>query len=92
MSRPRSWVRRVARTSDALDLPKGVFTRSAAGIARGLKRSAHASRRRKSSEFQSAMSMLNYHINRSGRGLAAAQKRRLERAKTALRRLYGRPP
>jgi len=92
MSRPGSWVRRVARTSNALDLPKGVFTRSARGVALGLKRSAHASKRRKGSEFQSAMSMLNYHINRGGGRLPAAQRRRLERAKGELRKLYGRAP
>ncbi len=90
MVRQASWVRHVAETSNALDLPKGIFTRSARGIALGLKRSAHASKRRKASEFQSAMSMLNLYINRAGRGLSPAQKRRLESAKDELRRLYGR--
>ena len=91
MPRTKYWVRHVAQTSNALDLPTGLFTRPARGIALGLKRSAHASRRRKAGEFQSAMSMLNYHINRGGRGLPAARKRQLEKAKDELRRLYGRP-
>lgn len=91
MTGKKRWIGRVAASSDALDLPKGIFSRPARGVAAGLKRSAHASRRRKGSEFQSAMSMLNYHINRGGRGLAPAQRRRLERAKEELRRLYGRP-
>lgn len=90
---PRSsrWSAEVGRTSNALDLKKGVFTqRSARAIAASLKRSALASHRRKSAPFRSAMSMLNFHINRGGRGLSAEQRRRLERAKVELRRLFGR--
>jgi hypothetical protein len=33
--------------------------------------------------------MLNFYINRAGRGLTGTQKRRLELAKTELRRLFG---
>jgi hypothetical protein len=58
-------------------------------MARSLKRSADRSRRRKSAPFRSAMSMLNFHINRGGKGLSASQRRTLERAKGALRKLYG---
>ncbi|MBI2385168.1 MAG: DUF3175 domain-containing protein [Elusimicrobia bacterium] len=90
--RAARWVRRVALTSNALDLPKGIFTRPARGIALGLRRSARASRRRKGTEFQSAMSMLNYHINRGGRRLSAERRRELQKAKGELRRLYGRRP
>lgn len=91
MTRPVKWIQRVARTSDALDLPDKIFTRKARGIAAGLKRSARASRRRKAGEFQSAMSMLNYHLNRGGRRMPPAQRRECEKAKGELRRLYGRP-
>jgi hypothetical protein len=59
-------------------------------IARSLKRSAEASSRRKASPFQSAMSMLNFYINRAGRGLPEKQNRVLTQAKTELRRLFGR--
>jgi Protein of unknown function (DUF3175) len=79
------------RTSNALDLESGVFKlRSARAIAASLKRSALASRRRKSEPFRSAMSMLNFHINRSGRGLSAERRRTLERAKVELRRMFDR--
>lgn len=85
------WSAEVARTSNALDLKQGIFTqRSARAIAASLKRSALASRRRRSEPFRSAMSMLNYHINRGGRGLSAERRRTLERAKTELRHLFGR--
>ena len=81
------------RTSNALDLERGVFMqRSPRAVARSLKRSAERSRRRKSAPFRSAMSMLNFHINRAGRGLSRSQRAVLERAKDELRKLYGRRP
>jgi len=80
------------KTSNALDLEEGVFThRSPRAIAASLKRSALASHRRKAQPFRSAMSMLNFHINRAGRGLKPRQRQALERAKVELRRLFGRP-
>ena len=88
---PTRWSARVMKTSDALDLEPGVFThRSARAIAASLKKSALASRRRKAEPFRSAMSMLNFHINRSGRSLAPERRATLERAKVELRRLFGR--
>jgi hypothetical protein len=81
----------VTQTSNALDLEAGVFTWSDPGrIARSLKLSAEASGRRKTAPFQSAMSMLNFYINRAGRGLPARQKRILHRANVELRKLFGR--
>jgi Protein of unknown function (DUF3175) len=81
----------VTRESDALDLEAGVFSKAdPRAIARSLKRSADESRRRKSSPFPSAMSMLNFYINRAGKNLSAADRKRLEAAKDELRALYGR--
>jgi Protein of unknown function (DUF3175) len=83
----------VTRESDALDLESAVFKkRGPAAIARSLKRSADSSRRRKSAPFRSAMSMLNFYINRAGENLTPERKKVLERAKDQLRRLYGRAP
>ena len=59
-------------------------------IALSLKRSAEHSKRRKGTPYQSAMSMLNFYINRAGRNLPQKQKRVLERAKDELRDLFGR--
>jgi hypothetical protein len=79
------------RTSNALDLEAGVFTqRSPRAIAASLKRSALESQRRKAEPFRSAMSMLNFHINRSGRALLPERRETLERAKVELRRLFRR--
>jgi len=85
------WSARVTRESSALDLDPGVFTwKDPRRIARSLKRSADVSTRRKAAPFCSAMSMLNFYVNRAGRNLDADQRRVLERAKSELRRLYGR--
>lgn len=86
----RYWSRRVTETSNALDLEPGVFTYpSPRAIALSLKRSAERSRRRKADPFRSAMSMLNFYINRAGRSLSPARRRVLERAKAELRRVFG---
>jgi Protein of unknown function (DUF3175) len=69
-------------TSDALDLESNVFkSTSARRIAASLKRSAESSRRRKGTPFQSAMSMLNFYINRAGHNLPERQKQVLTNAK-----------
>jgi hypothetical protein len=88
----RRWSAGVSKRSNALDLERGVFTLpTARQIAWSLKRSAEASDRRKAQPFQSAMSMLNFEINRAGRALAAPRRRKLERAKQELRKAFGRP-
>jgi hypothetical protein len=85
------WSARVTKESDALDLEQRAFApRDPRRIAQSLKRSAERSRRRKASPFQSAMSMLNFYINRAGRNLPATRKRVLDKAKDELRRLYDR--
>src|SRR5262245_60985734 len=85
----RRWSAEVAKRSDALDLEHEVFKkRSAHDIAVSLKHSAEASKRRKGTVRQSAMSMLNFYINRAGKNLSASRKRTLERAKGELRGLF----
>jgi hypothetical protein len=86
-SKPRQrWSQRVTQRSDALSLERGVFSgRDPAHIARSLKRSAERSRRRKADPYRSAMSMLNFYINRAGRKLPKSRLHILERAKRELR-------
>ena len=79
------------RHSDALDLEKSVFkSASPRRIALSLKRSAETSHRRKGTPFQSAMSMLNFYINRGGANLTGHRKDVLNRAKRELRTAFGR--
>ncbi|HEX3457105.1 MAG TPA: DUF3175 domain-containing protein [Candidatus Baltobacteraceae bacterium] len=88
---PRQWSHEVTENSNALDLRADVFTLDdPKAIARSLKRSAEESRRRKSSPYRSAMSMLTFYINRAGKNLPAKRRHVLERAKEALREEFGR--
>lgn len=86
------WSQRVTESSNALDLEPGVFALDdPRQIAQSLKDSAERSQRRKAEPFRSAMSMLNFYINRAGRKLSAIQRARLEAAKVELRTLFGKP-
>jgi hypothetical protein len=87
----KHWSQQVTRNSHALDLEAGVFTLDdPRQIALSLQRSAEASTRRKTDPFRSAMSMLNFYINRAGRNLPARQRAVLKAARDELRALYGR--
>jgi hypothetical protein len=85
----RRWSAQVTAHSDALTLEDSVFTRSPAEIAQSLKRSAERSRRRKSSPYRSAMSMLTFYANRAGKNLSAARRKKLDNAKEELRKAFG---
>jgi len=90
-SKNRRWSARVTKHSNALDLQPKVFrSTNPRRIALSLKRSAQSSKRRKGTPYQSAMSMLNFYINRAGKSLPKKQKRVLERAKGELRDVFGR--
>ena len=81
----------MTRHSDALDLEPQVFKSSSPKrIAQSLKRSAETSRRRKGTAYQSAMSMLNFYVNRGGANLSTHRKDVLNRAKRELRHVFGR--
>ena len=85
------WSRHVNETSNALDLEAGIFkTGTAREIAQSLKHSALRSDRRKGTPFQSAMSMLNFYINRAGTTLPESRRQVLEEAKRELREVFGR--
>jgi hypothetical protein len=83
------WSHKVTRESNALDLEPGVFRQSdPKAIARSLKKSAETSRRRKTTPFQSAMSMLNFYLNRAGSRLPSRRRSKLVQTKAALRDLF----
>ena len=83
------WSGYVTKHSNSLDLDQGLFTwKDPRRIARSLKQSAERSKRRKAKPFQSAMSMLNFYINRAGKNLSIKQKKILEKAKIELRKLF----
>jgi hypothetical protein len=71
------WVAKVK--TDSTHPAEGLFTKSATTIARAL-----ASKKVSPKGPSSGMRMLTYFINRGGRGLSAARRAELEKAKTLL--------
>lgn len=83
------WSQQITQNSRALILEEGVFTwDNPKKIAKSLQRSAQHSKNIKGTPFQSAMSMLNFYINRAGKNLSSERKQILEQAKIELRKLY----
>ncbi len=81
----RQWSSDVTETSDALDLEEGIFTWDDPNrIAKSQMESAKKSKRRKGSPKQSAMSMLNFYINRAGKNLTRDRINILNQAKKNL--------
>ena len=76
-TKTKRWVAKVK--TDSTHPPHGLFTKSAPVIARAL-----ASKKVSPKGPQSGMRMLNYFINRAGRGLSASRRATLERAKILL--------
>ena len=86
----KDWSKEVTLKSRALVLEQGVFTwKNPKRIAMSLKKSAEESKNRKGTPFQSAMSMLNFYINRAGKNLDPKQLQILEQAKKELRIVFG---
>src|ERR671937_182263 len=75
----RRWVGRV--TTDSTHPPPRTFTGSAAEIARTMARKDVSPR-----GLGSGIRMIQYFINRAGKGLSATRRRELERAKRILQR------
>jgi Protein of unknown function (DUF3175). len=90
-ARSRRWSARVTQQSDALDLRPQIFkSKDPRHIALSLKRSAERSKRRKGTPRQSAMSMLNFYINRAGENLPDSRRRILGKAKDELKAAFDR--
>lgn len=88
-SQRKKWSQEVTKHSQVLDLEPGIFTwHDPRKIALSLKKSAERSSRRKGTAYQSAMSMLNFYINRAGRKLPVDQKKILEGVKPILRQVF----
>src|SRR5258708_39809437 len=76
---PKQWVSKVNTVSTYP--PEGLFTKDAATIARQL-----ASKKVSPKGPASGMRMLTYFINRAGKGLSAARRAELTKAKSLLSR------
>ena len=76
-SQSRKWIANVKTVSTFP--PPGLFTKSPAAIAKAL-----ASKEVSPKGPASGMRMLTFFINRAGRGLSAARRKNLEKAKVLL--------
>jgi len=84
----KQWSKAVTEHSHALQLKEGIFTwNDPEKIAQSLWRSALQSKERKSTPYQSAISMLNFYINRAGKNLKHAQKNIWLQAKKLLQKI-----
>jgi hypothetical protein len=90
MTHVNKWSRNVTEHDNALGLEPGIFaTGSAQEIAASLKHSAEE--KGDTDPFRSAMSMLDFYINRAGKNLSPERRSVVENAKGELRRVFGRP-
>ena len=89
--RGRRWSARVTRTSHAMDTQAGIFkSKDPDKIAHSLLNSARRSKTRKTTPYQSAMSLLNFYENRGGKNLSKSRRHILDEAKSSLRHIAGR--
>lgn len=73
-----------------MDIAGGTFASDdPVKIARAVEKDAEVSKRRKSTPYRSAMSMLTFYINRAGANLTAKHRKVLEDAKDVLREQFG---
>jgi hypothetical protein len=85
------WSKAVTEHDDHSARPPGVFKSGDPDkIAAALQRSAEDPERGSDDPYRSAMSMLDFYVNRAGRSLSAKERAALAKAKTALRKRFGR--
>ena len=88
--KPNKWSQEVTDHDHPFALPPGVFkSADPEVIAEALQHSAEDPKRASHDAFQTAMSMLDFYINRAGKNLSATDRDALEKAKTALRKRFG---
>lgn len=86
------WSQSDERREEIEDVSPDVFqNEDPASIAKLLKRTAERTHKKRTTPYRSAMSMLVFYINRSGRNLPARQLKVLEDAKEELRVLFDKP-
>ncbi len=88
--KPNKWSQEVTDHDHPYALPPGVFKSADPDvIAAALQHSAEDPKRASGDAFQTAMAMLDFYINRAGKNLSATDLDALEKAKTALRKRFG---
>jgi len=84
------WSKSVTDNDRSDAIPPGVFkSGNPEDIAAALQKAAQDPSRASDDPYRSAMSMLDFYINRAGRNLSAGERAALEKAKTELRKRFG---
>lgn len=84
------WSKDVTEHDHPYDLPPGIFKSADPDvIAAALQHSAEDSQRHSQDPYRTAMSMLDFYIDRAGKNLDDNELATLEQAKIALRRRFG---
>jgi hypothetical protein len=84
------WSKSVTEHDRGDAIPPGIFkSENPDEIAAALQKAAQDPSRASDDPYRSAMSMLDFYINRAGRNLSATERAALEKAKTALRKRFG---
>ena len=87
----KKWSADVTAHDHPFDLEPGLFANgSAQQIAAALKTSAQDPARHSDDPYRSAMSMLDFYVNRAGANLAADQRAKLDQVKSLLKQSFGR--
>lgn len=85
------WSKEVTEHDHPYALPPGVFKSADPDvIAAALQHSAEDPKRGSDDPYRTAMSMLDFYINRAGKNLSGRDLAALEKAKGALRKRFGR--
>ena len=88
--KPEKWSKDVTEHDHPFALPPGIFKSADPDvIAAALQHSAEDPKRGAHDAYRTAMSMLDFYINRAGRNLSAGERAALEKAKTELRKRFG---
>jgi hypothetical protein len=84
------WSKEVTEHDHPFALPPGIFkSADPEVIAAALQHSAEDPKRGSDDAFRTAMSMLDFYINRAGKNLSDGDRLALEEAKTSLRKRFG---
>ena len=89
--KPEKWSKEVTEHDHPFALPPGIFKSAEPDvIAAALQHSAEDPKRGAHDAYRTAMSMLDFYINRAGKNLSDSDRVALEKAKSALRKRFGR--
>jgi Protein of unknown function (DUF3175) len=91
VQKSEKWSREVTEHDHPYALPPGIFkSADPDAIAAALQHSAEDPKRGSEDAYRTAMSMLDFYINRAGTNLSDGDRAALEQAKVALRKRFGR--